>query len=236
MKQALSLIILIFGIVLPGCAKNDPALYNGIYYAIVPDNFINQWQVKGDTITIIRLNPKFEIRGGVNDTSILKIHATIREGNAYNLYVEQLLGNRLGKSRFNILAINKDNNNIHYTSNRFIGESYSTLTECRHQKFLNPKDNLCFSLYTQHMLDSFHHFKNINDIDTLTVCQIIKELNANFQTNKVKIEKIAKYDMYLSSSTKELVNRTLINMRINPIGYTNEEFNAVFKSCKTLEQ
>jgi hypothetical protein len=214
------------------CSKKYTALESGNYYTVLPENFINKWQVKNDSIFILTLNPQFQNRGGRNeDSSMIKIHKTVKEGNSYNIYVEQLI-NKRQKLRFSIIAILRDKENI------FIGfndnTSYATLEECEQQKFINLEDVFCFSLYTQKALDSFRQFRNVKDLDSATVCTLIKNFRNQAEANRKKVEKIAKYDMYLSGSTKELMNRTLINMQINPVDYTMDESNEMFKKCPKL--
>lgn len=212
------------------CSMTHPALENKTYYSILPDNFIVKWQVKNDTICALTLNPQFQIRGGGSeDTSIIKIHKTIREGNSYNLYTEQL-NDKHHKLRFGILVIlrNKEGTYIGFNNNN---SSFATLEECEQQKFKKPENDFCFSLYSQQSLDSFRQFRKLRDLDTATVCMFISKFKALYEANRTKMEKISKYDMYLSGSTKELMTRTLISMQIDPTDYTGDESNAMIKKC-----
>jgi hypothetical protein len=231
MKYILVIVTTFFCFAFSSCSKKYAALENGNYYNIIRNNFINKWYVTNDSIIIVKVNFNLPKVGGAGDTiAAVKIYDVIKNGNTYNLYIDQI-GNKALQKQFSILAIKKNKNEILFTTgNKF----FTSLAECKKQKFKNPENDFCFSLYTQQALDSFRQFRNIKDLDTATVCEVIKNFRNLAEINREKVEKIAKYDMYLSASTKELMNRTLIGMQINPMEYTGDESNEMLKKCNKL--
>lgn len=229
MKTIISIIItIILCLASLSCSKKYTTLEKGNYYNILPDNFINKWHVTNDSIIIVKVNFHLPQVGGVGDTiAAVKIYDAVKKGDAYNLYIDQI-GNKGSQKQFSILAIQIEKGEILYTTSH---RSFPSLVACKDQKFLNPRDVFCFSLYTDSMYNAFQAFDKARDIDTATVCAFIKNIKALFETNKTKVENMSKYDMYLSVSMKELTNRTLIGMRISPTDYTNDELKAIFKKC-----
>lgn len=190
--------------------------------------FIDRIEIKKDTITRIRLRPNdFQPKDGL--TRLSTIHEAIQQGDTCYLHLGEWDKVR-EKLFFTVISITDAGNNRFLMVPGF--KRYTSLEECKRQQYPDPGQNFYFTLYKQKDLDSFKKLPKLNTLDTGEICNLITDIKNEIKHNEEKMKKISSYDMYLSGSSKEVINRVFIKAGINPIDYTNDEGNEAFMKCE----
>ncbi len=230
MKSFTKILVTIACFFITSCSTNGQLTQfnDGKYYGIMPDNFILLMEKKSDSVFTTTLRP-FDNYAQHGWETYIKIHKTDLHGKTNYFYVESWNSSKAKHSFYaaSFTLLDKDRFALVRDTT-----SYKSLAACLNSKMnLNADENFYFTFYTPPAIDSFKKFKLLTSLDNNEICVLIDSIKAEARRNEEKIKNIARYDMYLSGSTKEIVTRALIKLKINPIDYTSEESNHVLSKC-----
>jgi len=66
------------------------------------------------------------------------------------------------------------------------------------------------------LIKKFENYRNFNSLDTVEIKKLVANFNNEIMLEKKKIQNTNIHDMYGTVTIRELINRNLIELQINP--------------------
>jgi len=151
----------------------------------------------------------------------------LREQNGFTIYYikdtehkTSVLGSRTGDTYALVgckLSPDGDKLSIAYET-----QSYTSLEECKKINF-DPGARFTLTYFSKSYYDKFNKLKPVKDVDSLTANDIYSRLKQQAIANQERFKRFG-VSMYGTAEIRELLNRVLIAMQINPV-ISEEDFN-----------
>ncbi len=223
-----SWLILLCGM-MAGCSKPKAILISGNYFAITPDG-LQRLALKGDTLLFNACTDTTHCEADAKYA--YKILDTKRLGNAQVLYVQTIRylsaeWKASGSYQVLTLAYSPDSTYVGIVRET---NFYNSLADSKKAAY-NPQYKFTTSYYTPAFLKTIAAYPAITTIDSSGFWKLKKRLVREAIRNKELIRNTHTGDVYMTGTTRELVNRALIDQKINPL-MSQTELTTSFKKLK----
>ncbi len=212
------LIIFFLSIVLTAVAANGQTGKADQPFFFIGAKTLYKLVLSPDTLAIYRCS-SYYIHSDSKLETLYKILGVEKRGDYRVYYVEslvQLSAPQQPPRKFKSISLKYPENG--QTAQLLVeGNSYPTLEECKRQTPADPDSKFLITYYSEQKLQSFMTYRNMKDLDSLATDKLLLTFKQDLESSKQKLMNTDIVDLYGSVVGRELLNRAMIELKVNPL-------------------